>query len=234
MMNIPFFYEVYTDAHHLTLSDANMHYLLNVLRMQTNELIYITNGNGQKALVKLVNVSKRHCDLQILETQMEEIRKPSLHLTIAFTKNNARMEWLLEKITELGIASITPLITQRSEKSFFKKDRFEKILIAAMLQSQQTYLPILHPETKLASLFPSKAAQNYIAYCGNEFEKFPLLTLMKKEEDTLFLIGPEGDFTADEVHLCKQHHCDVIQLGSNRLRTETAGLYVCTLFNAIQ
>ena len=233
-MNIPFFYEVYTDAHTLTLSDANRHYLLNVLRMQNNEMLYITNGNGQKTLAKLVNVSKRHCDLQIIETQTDDKPKPSLHLAIAFTKNNARMEWLLEKITELGIASITPLITQRSEKTFFKKDRFEKILIAAMLQSQQTYLPILHTETKLATLLSSKATQNYIAYCGNEFDKFPLLSLMKKEEDTLFLIGPEGDFTADEVLLCTQHQFNVIQLGSNRLRTETAGLYVCTLFNAIQ
>lgn len=97
-----------------------MHYLLNVLRMQTNELIYITNGNGQKALVKLVNVSKRHCDLQILETQMEEIRKPSLHLAIAFTKNNARMEWLLEKSPN-WVLHLSHLITQRSEKSFLKR-----------------------------------------------------------------------------------------------------------------
>jgi 16S rRNA (uracil1498-N3)-methyltransferase len=139
------------------------------------------------------------------------------------------MEWLLEKVCEMGIESITPILTQRSEKNYFKKERFEKILIAAMLQSQQTYLPILEEPKALKDIIEREYDQKLIAYCGQEFEKFSALNAVKPRKSTLFLIGPEGDFTSDEVHLCMQNQFSAIHLGANRLRTETAGLFVCTL-----
>jgi 16S rRNA (uracil1498-N3)-methyltransferase len=233
-MNIPFFYEPNLDSGLLQLSESNKHYMLQVLRMKENEQFYLTNGQGQKCLAVLKHVSKKNCEVEILESTFESPRKTKLHLKISFTKNPSRMEWLLEKVTEMGIESITPLITQRSEKIFLKKERFEKILIAAMLQSQQCYLPVLSEPTALKELVSMYYEQKCIAYCGPEFEKQTAFQTIKPQKETLFLIGPEGDFTADEVHLCLQNKYEVIQLGRNRLRTETAGLYVCTLFNAIQ
>lgn len=233
-MNVPFFYEPYNDAGNLQLSDANKHYILQVLRMKEGEQCFITNGRGVKCLTVIRDVSKRDCSIEIVECFTETQRRSNLHIAISFTKNPARMEWFLEKATELGIETITPLITHRSEKIFFKKERFEKILISAMLQSQQAFLPNLNDITPLKRVIEIAVPQKYIAYCGDEYDKQKLTDILKPSAGTLFLIGPEGDFTADEVSLCRQKEYEVIELGTNRLRTETAGLYVCTLFNAIQ
>ncbi len=234
MSQLPFFYEHFDGAGPLTLSDANMHYMLNVLRMKEGETICLVNGKGQRAEAKLKNVTKRAADLEIAALSTDTQRSPHLHIAIAFTKNAARMEWFLEKAAELGIEQITPLLTHRSERTFFKKERFEKILVAAMLQSQQSFLPVLNEPASINELVTGTTTQKFIAYCGHEAKKLSLAEVLKPSCNTLFLIGPEGDFTQDEVHLCLQHHFVPVQLGSNRLRTETAGLYVCTLFNAIQ
>ncbi len=233
-MNVPFFYEPYNEAGSLQLSDANRHYILQVLRMKDGEQCFITNGKGTKCLAVIRDVSKRDCSIEIVDCFTQMPRQSNLHIAISFTKNPSRMEWFLEKATELGIETITPLVTHRSEKNFFKKERFEKILISAMLQSQQTFLPHLNDISPLKSVIEATAPQKYIAYCGDEYEKQKLADILRPSVGTLFLIGPEGDFTADEVSLCRQKKCEVIELGTNRLRTETAGLYVCTFFNAIQ
>ncbi|MCC7029622.1 MAG: 16S rRNA (uracil(1498)-N(3))-methyltransferase [Chitinophagaceae bacterium] len=234
MSQLPFFYEHFDGAGPLTLSDANMHYILNVLRMKEGETICLVNGNGQRAEAILKHVTKRAADLEIAALSTDKQRSPHLHIAIAFTKNAARMEWFLEKAAELGIEQITPLLSHRSERTFFKKERFEKILVAAMLQSQQSILPVLNDPAPINEIVNLPDQQKYIAYCGLEYERQPLNEVLKAARHTLFLIGPEGDFTQDEVHLCLQHQFVPVQLGHNRLRTETAGLYVCTLFNAIQ
>lgn len=233
-MNIPYFFESKLNSDPICLSDGNKHHMVQVLRMKEKETFFLTDGKGQKCLCIIKNISKKNVEVDLIEITFEERRNTSLHLAIAFTKNPSRMEWLLEKVTEMGIETITPLQTQRSEKKYFKKERFEKILIAAMLQSQQSFLPVLNEPKTLKEIIEMENEQKFIAYCGKEYEKFTALQLIKPQRSTLFLIGPEGDFTADEVHLCLQRHITPIDLGGNRLRTETAGLYVCTLFNAIQ
>ncbi len=233
-MNIPYFFEPHLTTDSVNLNDANTHYMLQVLRMKEKESFFLTNGRGQKWLCTIQSIAKKDVAATIVEKNIVEPRMHPLHLAIAFTKNPSRMEWLLEKVCEMGIESITPILTQRSEKNYFKKERFEKILIAAMLQSQQTYLPILEEPKALKDIIEREYDQKLIAYCGQEFEKFSALNAVKPRKSTLFLIGPEGDFTSDEVHLCMQNQFSAIHLGANRLRTETAGLFVCTLFNAIQ
>ena len=233
-MNIAYFFEANLNTNPVSIGDANKHYMLQVLRMKEKETIFLTNGNGEKCLCSIRNISKKNVEIDLIERIFDEPRKISLHLAIAFTKNPSRMEWLLEKVTEMGIETITPIVTHRSEKNYFKKERFEKILIAAILQSQQSFLPILNEPKTLQEIMETETEQKFIAYCGTEYEKIPAMKVIKAQQSALFLIGPEGDFTADEVHLCMQHQFSPIDLGGNRLRTETAGLYVCTLFNAIQ
>lgn len=233
-MSIPFFYEPYSDAASLKLKEVSVHHAVNVLRMREGEYLWVTNGKGEQCYCKIISIGKKSCDIQVEKVLRFEQNVNGFHLAISFTKNPSRIEWLLEKATEMGIASITPLMTKRSEKTFFKKERFEKILISAMLQSQQTFLPELSETTSLEKIIESNIPQKYIAYCGDEVEKLYLESNFKKDTETLILIGPEGDFTSEEVHLCLQKDFQAVSLGKNRLRTETAGLYACAVFNSMQ
>ena len=140
---------------------------------------------------------------------------------------------LLEKATEIGIGQITPLLTKRGEKIHLKTERFRKILVSAMLQSQQTYLPVLHEPQSLEEVLIGKEEQRFVAWCSEDGERQALSTVMKPGKKTLILIGPEGDFTPEEVHLCLQHGALPVTLGPNRLRTETAGLYATVVYNAL-
>jgi 16S rRNA (uracil1498-N3)-methyltransferase len=155
-----------------------------------------------------------------------------LHIAISFTKNPARIEWFLEKATEIGINRITPLVTKRSEKIHFKKDRFEKILVSAMLQSKQTFLPQLSEASPLETILEAKDTLKCIAHCEDDMDRIHLNQFIKPQKNTLILIGPEGDFTKEEIHLCLSKECRAVSLGDHRLRTETAGLFACVIFNA--
>lgn len=231
-MSLPFFYEPYESNQPISLSDSNMHYILHVLRMQAEEECWIVNGKGIATKCKLVNVSKRSCNIEIIESKSEILPSSNLHLGISFTKNAARIEWLLEKITEIGIASISPLITKRSERIHFKKERFEKILISAMLQSQQSILPLLHEPITIQDIVKTTADIKLIAWCDEHTAKKPITAQFAKDKNTLILIGPEGDFTQEEVDLCINNGFKPVSLGNNRLRTETAGLYSVVVYNA--
>ncbi len=233
-MHTPYFYENFEQTDGLTLSAANIHYLLNVLRMRDGEQIGIVNGKGSIVDARLRVSGKRSADIELINSRGEQQASYGLHIAIAFTKNASRMEWFIEKATEIGVRTITPVLTQRSEKLFFKKERFEKILIAAMLQSHQSHLPLLHSPMLINDLLLADEEQKFIAYCGDGFPKPLLRDVLKPDKATLILIGPEGDFTPDEVHLCREHHFETVALGENRLRTETAGIYACTLFNIMQ
>ncbi len=232
-MSLPYFFEPFDSPNIVELSEANMHYMMHVLRMKVGEQCWITNGKGVRCLATITSASKRSCTIDIVDSMKESSSSSCLHLAIAFTKNPARIEWLLEKATEIGIETITPLITHRSEKLHWKKERYEKILVAAMLQSQQTYLPTLHEATTIEQVLHGDEEIKCIAWCEELTDKNHLTLALQKHKKTLILIGPEGDFTADEVHLCIQQGCKPVSLGSNRLRTETAGLYACVVYNSL-
>src|SRR5690606_12576624 len=143
-------------------------------------------------------------------------------------------EWLLEKITEVGCYEIIPVQSIRSEKTKYNEARWESILIAAMLQSQQCFLPQLQTLTSFKNLMQqTTAAQQLIAHCETESSKMSLHTSIQKGKDLRMLIGPEGDFTSEEIQLALSSGYQPVSLGPNRLRTETAGLYSCTVFNAL-
>jgi 16S rRNA (uracil1498-N3)-methyltransferase len=233
-MSLPFFYEPFHDFANIELSDALFHHALQVLRMQAGDSFWLTNGQGKQCFCTIEQVQKKSFQFALSHQRIIEPIKPQLHLAIAFTKNADRIEWLVEKVTEIGVHTIIPLLTTRSERHHIKQERLHKILVSAMLQSQQSFLPTLHEPQTLQQLLSHHVANKFVAHCEHEQHKTSLLETLKPNENSLILIGPEGDFTTDEINECLQASCKPVSLGKNRLRTETAGLYACAVFNAKQ
>jgi 16S rRNA (uracil1498-N3)-methyltransferase len=154
---------------------------------------------------------------------------------VAFTKNASRNEWLLEKATEMGVQSVIPIIATRTEREKIRYDRWKNILVSAILQSQQFHLPHLLEATSLKDILSkySNAPQKLVAHCMEDKLRNPLSIALQPHKETLILIGPEGDFTAEEVALCEAQQCKSISLGDTRLRTETAAMAACAYFNMI-
>jgi 16S rRNA (uracil1498-N3)-methyltransferase len=228
------YYEEHIQEGLLQLNETNTKHLIQVLRKNNGDSFYLTDGKGKKGIATIVNNSKKSCTVSIdrIEDNSSSINKVSL--AIAFTKNASRMEWLLEKATEIGIAEIIPLKTARAESVFFKKERWNSILVSAMCQSQQLHLPLLHDITSLDHLLQqNKSEQKFIAHCIDSAAKEFILAKAEKNKSSLICIGPEGDFTQEEVDLCLTNQFAAVSLGSNRLRTETAGLVAITMLNAI-
>ncbi|WP_118972616.1 RsmE family RNA methyltransferase [Taibaiella koreensis] len=232
---LPYFYHeaLVAGQQVFTLDEATSKHCIQVLRMQEGEHMLLTNGKGLRARVSIVAAERKRCGVQVVTLETLTERPYALSLGIAFTKNNSRNEWLLEKATEMGIEHIYPLTVQRSEKEKFNAERLKLILISAMLQSQQCFLPRLHEPQPLKQLMTAAAEQKLLAHCLSGEPRHSLLQAMQPSRSTLVLIGPEGDFTREEVSLCLEQGFSPVSLGANRLRTETAGLYACTVFNAL-
>lgn len=219
----------------ITLDSASAKHIWQVLRMEAGDELLITDGKGHVAKGVIVMAEKHRCDVAIRSVSFTERSEHKLHLCVAFTKNNSRNEWLLEKATELGVCSITPITVARSEKVHFRDERWEKLLVSALLQSQQAYLPDFADVTTLHDAIRkfSNVPQKYIAHCIPEQPRQPISGLLKPGLETVILIGPEGDFRFDEVSLCTTSGFAAVTLGEQRLRTETAAMAACAYFNMI-
>lgn len=236
-MMLPFFYHPQMDVQQkkIILDEPASKHCIQVLRMQEGESMLLTDGLGKKATVTISAADRKRCAVTVDRMEQIAARPCAFSLGIAFTKNNSRNEWLLEKATEMGIEHIYPLVCARSEKEKFNADRLKGILVAAMLQSQQCFLPELHEPVPMKRLpaVTAGTSQRLIAHCMDTAERTALWRTLHAGENTLVLIGPEGDFTTEEVNLCLENGFRPVSLGANRLRTETAGLYACTVFNAL-
>ena len=219
----------------ITLDAASAKHIWQVLRMEPGDELLVTDGKGHVALCVITTAEKNRCDVAIRSVSFTDRSKHKLHLCVAFTKNNSRNEWLLEKATELGVSSITPITAARSEKVHFRDERWEKLLVSALLQSQQAYLPEFADVTSLPDVVKKFSAvpQKYIAHCIPEQPRQPLSGMLKPGLETVILIGPEGDFRFDEVSLCMNSGFAAVTLGEQRLRTETAAMAACAYFNMI-
>ncbi len=196
-----------------------------IFRLKLNDIVYVTQGDGRIYEAQIIQVDKRFCTLKLLSTVPNFNISSFLHLAIAPTKNIERFEYFLEKVTEIGVQSITPLISQRSERTVIKSERLEKILISAMKQSLSGFLPKLNPIQTFDQFLKNipHAEQKFIAHCNSN--SLPLLkNLYQKNTNCVILIGPEGDFTTAEVEKAEQQNFISISLGNRRLRTETAGV----------
>ena len=214
------------------LNEAESKHAIKVRRLSNGDTIQFVDGKGGFYKAEISDANPKKCRLTIKNTQTDSWKKDFyLHIAIAPTKNIDRFEWFLEKATEIGINEITVLLTEHSERKTVKTERLEKILISAMKQSIKAYLPILNETTHFHDLILSTTCKNkFIAHC-NEGEKIHLKNTVKKGEDVLVLIGPEGDFSIEEVKFAKEHGFQEISLGNSRLRTETAGVIACHIVN---
>jgi len=208
-------------------------HLIRVLRNKAGDNIEITNGKGCRFTGELMNSDDKKCQIRIIKAEIVDNHRPYyLHLAIAPTKMNDRMEWFVEKATEIGVDEITPLICDRSERKEIRKERMEKVAISAMKQSLKFSLPKINEAVTFGNFVKNiPDGTRLIAHC-EERNKTELSKLEKKEKYTV-LIGPEGDFSASEIDLALKNQFIPLSLGMSRLRTETAGVFICTAISLI-
>lgn len=214
------------------LLDEEARHCSKVLRKKIGDEILLTYGDGYIRKGSIVEVDRHTVSLNVAEIIDE--RRPAYHLAIAIapTKNMSRFEWFLEKAVEIGISEIIPFVSKHSERKNLKAERCRKILISAMKQSKNVLLPKLHELTHIKEVFISDSFdQKFIAHCMDP-EKH-LKACYEKGKKTIVLIGPEGDFTKEEVDEAMDAGFQEISLGSSRLRTETAGVVSASIINVL-
>jgi 16S rRNA (uracil1498-N3)-methyltransferase len=212
-----------------TLSGEESNHLIRVLRFKKGETIFLTDGKGKMFKASLANEDPKACLVDIIETTPDYgKRNYSLHIGIAPTKNIERFEWFLEKATEIGIDEITPVICEHSERRDVKPERLKKVIVAAMKQSVKAYLPELHPAKSYKEFVSGKSnGQKFICTLAGKEKNNPLKNSYVNGMNPLILIGPEGDFSGNEINLAEQNQFIKVSLGESRLRTETAGIAAC-------
>jgi 16S rRNA (uracil1498-N3)-methyltransferase len=200
--------------------------------MQLGDELYVTSGDGTMCRARIANPDPTACQVEITERLPNYDARPfKLHMAVAPTKNNARMEWFVEKAVEIGVDRITPVICQHSERSTLNTNRLRKIALSAMKQSLQATLPQIDPPTPLTRLLDEPLPTcPLVCYCAGD-DRRTLHQLYTPGTDALVLIGPEGDFSPDEISRCLSLGIQPVTLGNNRLRTETAALYALTTLN---
>lgn len=226
------FYIPEISGNHITLNTEESKHAVKVLRLTAGEFIQIVDGKGGFYQAEISDANPKKCGIIIRNVELNYGKKNFyLHIAIAPTKNIDRFEWFLEKCAEIGIDEITPIIAEHSERKVIKPERLQKILVSAMKQSVKAYLPKLNQLTTFNELIRHNLeAKKFIAHC-NPGEKTHLKKLVEKNVKTIVLIGPEGDFSPNEVALAKDKGYTEISLGDARLRTETAGIVACHIVN---
>jgi 16S rRNA (uracil1498-N3)-methyltransferase len=229
-MALPFFYEqqIPSTNSHFTLSEETSKHCTQVLRMKAGALLQLTDGAGNLYKAGIVSEDKKKTVVLIEEHTITPAPTRKTNISIALLKNASRFEWFLEKAAEIGITEIQPLISDHTEHTRFRFDRMNGILIAAMLQSQQTRLPVLHePVAFNVCVKRSVHRQKLIAHCENDRKQF--IKDLPASDEIQILIGPEGDFSPEEIQLALAAGFLPVSLGETRLRTETAGMVAATL-----
>lgn len=202
-------------------------HIIKVLRKKESDILFVTNGLGFLFKTEIVLASDSKCTVQMVSFEKAAAAPFQLHLVVAPTKMNDRYEWFLEKATEIGIQEITPIICDRSERKVINIERFEKIILSAMKQSNELYLPKLNPAISFKEFMKQKnKGLQLIAHC-EETDKKTLKSVLQSNTDVTVLIGPEGDFSEKEIALALEQNYIPVSLGNTRLRTETAAVVAC-------
>lgn len=218
------------DAAHVTeLPPEEARHAVSVLRLKAGDEIFLMDGMGTFYQANVTLAATKHCMYDIVKTlPQQKTWKGHVHLAIAPTKMMDRMEWMIEKMTEVGFDEITFLNCCYSERKQLRIDRLEKIVIAAMKQSRKAWKPVVHPIMPFQDFVNQQREGGlYIAHCYTEIARKDFLNEIQQandQQDITILVGPEGDFSIDEVHQALEKGFSSVSLGQNRLRTETAGL----------
>jgi len=222
-----------SDAYY-TLSEEESKHCSRVLRLVIGAGIVLVDGRGGIYNAEIFDVHSKRTQVKItLFTQSPKNRNYHLHMVVAPTKNIERFEWFLEKATEIGVDEITPIICEHSERKAVKLERLTKIVISAMKQSQQYYLPKVNEAIKVTDFLAKDInSKKFVAHCVDEEKQF-LKASLSPQEDSIVLIGPEGDFSQTEIEQAISRQFIPISLGDTRLRTETAAVVACVEINLI-
>lgn len=236
-MALPFFYinDYYVSQKQIVLNEETSKHVVQVLRMKVGEQLNLTDGKGSLITCEITDDHKKHCTVEVKETRFNTQGTRKVSVAISLLKNANRFEWFLEKATEIGVNEIIPLICERTEKEKFRYERMQGIVISAMLQSQQTWLPVLHEPVQYVNMQMWKCVNgsNFIAHC-DEGNKQSLHLHINTSAHQLICIGPEGDFTQNEIELALAQGFIPVSLGATRLRTETAGVVAAALLCNVQ
>lgn len=229
-MHIFYTPDIHSDKY--LLNEEESKHCTRVLRLKEKDQVNLVDGKGGFYLAEIIDDHPKRTALSVIkQTLTYQKRNHYLHIAVAPTKNIDRFEWFLEKATEIGIDEITPIICERSERKDVKTERSEKVLIAAMKQSLKAYLPKINPQQSFSNLLSSvNEDHKFIAHCLPN-EKKEIRDHLRNQKSYLVLIGPEGDFSEQEINKALQNGFLPITLGNSRLRTETAALEACFEIN---
>lgn len=226
-MALPFFYISTFDGEDvINLDEDTSWHVVQVLRMGAGEKLNLTDGMGKILSCEISEPHKKHCQVKVINTSYKDPPSGIVIIGISLLKSTNRFEWFLEKATEIGISKIIPLICERTAKEKFRWDRMNTICISAMLQSQQCRLPVLHEPVQFDDLVTRQfdTTSKFIAHCEGGDKKLLSHLQIPKSSNHLIVIGPEGDFTKEEIDLALEKGFTPVSLGETRLRTETAGV----------
>lgn len=230
-MNLFYSPDILPPSHYFDREESS--HIVRVLRLKEGDQIHLTDGKGVLYLCDILVADPKRCEVALHSPLLTNHNPVTLHIAIAPTKNTNRFEWFLEKATEIGIDTITPLICAHSERTMVKTERLQKVLIAALKQSLKSWLPeLLEPLPFNELIRKPFSGQKYIAYCGTGAEELLQKTFLRGIP-ALVLIGPEGDFSPGEVEQAIREGFIPISLGTSRLRTETAGVVTCVIIQLL-
>ncbi len=231
MPDIQLFYKENIESSSFRLDEQESKHLIRVLRKSAGDEVFFTDGKGRSFLCTIIEDNPKRAILQINKEESHADSQGRLSIAIAPTKNIDRLEYFAEKSTEIGIHSILPVICDRSERKVLKTERVQKIVVAAMKQSLKYYLPQVHEPRSFSELMDLDFPQKFIAHLDDNNPGPAFQEAFQSDKDALILIGPEGDFTPDELEMARANGFIQVTLGKSRLRTETAGVVAATLWS---
>jgi 16S rRNA (uracil1498-N3)-methyltransferase len=235
-MAVPYFYFAHlsTMADEFMLNENSSRHIVQVLRMQRDDKIQLTDGKGLSVLATIQEANKKKSTVRITEKKLHEAPVRKVQIGLSLLKNAGRFEWFLEKATELGVSGIIPLKCTRTEKLQFRLERMHGILESALIQSQQVWMPVMNePRDFNEYVKEIKSDQKLIAHCETGTKKKLSEIINSHVNSQVILIGPEGDFTPEEISAATDAGFIAVELGQNRLRSETAALAAASIMKLL-
>lgn len=220
--------EVSENDNEVRFSRDESRHIVKVLRKREGDILHLTNGKGWIFRTEITLAEQNNCCAKILKADKEPPAPYHLHLAVAPTKMNDRYEWFLEKVTEIGIQEITPVICEHSERKVVKLERYERVIQSALKQSLHTRFPVLNEPVSFKDFVEQQhSGSKFIAHCEDNKPRQLLSEILKKGISATVLIGPEGDFSPEEIEQAVRCGWEAVSLGNSRLRTETAAIVAC-------
>lgn len=222
-----FFFDPELSASSDCLPDNEVHHAFKVLRIKKGESIKIIDGKGFRAEAEVISSQKTDIHYRIIYSELDPPSYPRITVAVGILKNSERYEWMVEKLTEIGVEKIIPLLSERVERKGLNLERLHKKILSAVKQSGKSRIPELTSPISIHELMKKTKNRSFIAYCGSASDKKIFHEVIENQKDVTLVIGPEGGFSDDEINFFSEQGCSVVTLGDSRLRTETAAVIGC-------